>query len=208
MFKRWSQAGFALCFTHQLNVKVVPKWHCFDGIKYGERWPDDEKIVAHLAGELSNAATYPSTYCQVEKSDLIDENALTQDDYSLWQPCPTSNTKPVSQDGSSSVTNPADPVSKDGSSSTTKPVHSDVGTALLNLFIQCHQVVAPVPLNLHHTLQCCLHMLILKKQRADFRPWSRTSCLYSPYLRSLMPSGNTKQGTSFGSTRLAAMSYK
>ena len=50
-------------------------------------FPADQKFHAHLAGELSNAATYPSTYADLKKTDLsMDKHGILPGQFGRWKP--------------------------------------------------------------------------------------------------------------------------
>ena len=49
-------------------------------------FPADQKFHAHLAGELSNAATYPSSYANVKKFDLAsNRHSILPGQFSRWK---------------------------------------------------------------------------------------------------------------------------
>lgn len=63
-----------------------------DGKKFKvsfDLFPCDQKFHAHLAGELTNAATYPSTYANLKKGDLTSQHGSLSGRTpipSIWKP--------------------------------------------------------------------------------------------------------------------------
>lgn len=60
-----------------------------NGTHYGlevSLYPADQKFHAHLAGELNNAATYPSPYADLNKKHLASDQGIMPGNFNKWRP--------------------------------------------------------------------------------------------------------------------------